>query len=114
MKFAYFNLFFWLLLTGFRLYFSGYTTDNIRKIVQGERVGTVFHQDSHLWTIVKEVGAREMAVAARECSRRLQVSKTEVLKSCKAISLFFLASTDEVCRLSYIFLQYSAFSELEN
>ena len=30
--------------------------------------------DAHLWAQVKETGAREMAVAARESSRRLQVS----------------------------------------
>jgi len=36
-------------------------------------VGTLFHQDAHLWALDKEVGGREMAVAARESSRRLQV-----------------------------------------
>ena len=43
------------------------------KVLQGERVGTLFHQDAHLWLPVKEVSGREMAVAARESSRRLQV-----------------------------------------
>ncbi|XVF76687.1 hypothetical protein PTKIN_Ptkin13bG0286700 [Pterospermum kingtungense] len=56
---------------------SGYATDNIIKVLQGERIGTLFHQDAHLWTSVKEVGAREMAVAARECSRRLQAMHSE-------------------------------------
>ncbi|XP_031253971.1 delta-1-pyrroline-5-carboxylate synthase-like [Pistacia vera] len=51
---------------------SGYATDNILKVLEGERVGTLFHEDAHLWISVKEVGARQMAVAARECSRRLQ------------------------------------------
>ncbi|XP_030926483.1 delta-1-pyrroline-5-carboxylate synthase-like [Quercus lobata] len=52
---------------------SGKATDNILKVLQGERIGTLFHQDAHLWTLVgDQVGAREMAVAARECSRRLQ------------------------------------------
>ncbi|KAL6336606.1 hypothetical protein AAG906_035920 [Vitis piasezkii] len=51
---------------------SGYATDNIVKVLQGQRVGTLFHKDAHSWTLVKEIGAREMAVAARECSRRLQ------------------------------------------
>ncbi|XP_010263775.1 PREDICTED: delta-1-pyrroline-5-carboxylate synthase isoform X2 [Nelumbo nucifera] len=51
---------------------SGFATDNIIKALQGERVGTLFHQDAHLWTPLKEVGARDMAVAARDCSRRLQ------------------------------------------
>ncbi|XWS67124.1 hypothetical protein CRYUN_Cryun05aG0260000 [Craigia yunnanensis] len=56
---------------------SGYATDNIIKVLQGKRIGTLFHQDAHLWTSVKEVGAREMAVAARECSRRLQAMHSE-------------------------------------
>ncbi|KAF8402980.1 hypothetical protein HHK36_011073 [Tetracentron sinense] len=51
---------------------SGYATDNILKVLQGERIGTLFHQDAHLWAPLKEVSARKMAVAARECSRRLQ------------------------------------------
>ncbi|KAL5550271.1 hypothetical protein UlMin_000447 [Ulmus minor] len=51
---------------------SGYATNNIIKVLKGKRVGTVFHQDAHLWPVVKEVCAREMAVAARECSSRLQ------------------------------------------
>ncbi|GMJ12324.1 delta 1-pyrroline-5-carboxylate synthase 2 [Hibiscus trionum] len=56
---------------------SGYATDNIIKVLQGKPVGTLFHKDAHLWTSVKEVSAREMAVAARECSRRLQTMKSE-------------------------------------
>ncbi|KAK6290520.1 hypothetical protein POUND7_002061 [Theobroma cacao] len=56
---------------------SGYATDNIIKVLQGKRIGTLFHQDAHLWTSVKEVGAREMAVAARDCSRRLQALHSE-------------------------------------
>ncbi|KAF3449074.1 hypothetical protein FNV43_RR09798 [Rhamnella rubrinervis] len=56
---------------------SGYATDNIIRVLQGERIGTVFHQDAHKWTVVKEVTAREMAVAARECSRRLQALETQ-------------------------------------
>ncbi|KAI3992273.1 hypothetical protein MKX01_029994 [Papaver californicum] len=51
---------------------SGYATDNIIKVVQGEHIGTLFHKDAHLWGPLKEVGSRDMAVAARECSRRLQ------------------------------------------
>ncbi|GMN65043.1 hypothetical protein TIFTF001_034113 [Ficus carica] len=53
---------------------SGYAPDNIIKVLQGKRVGTVFHQHAHLWPVVKEVCAQEMAVAARECSKRLQIS----------------------------------------
>lgn len=51
---------------------SGYTSDSIIKVLQGECVGTLFHQDACLWVPSKVVGAREMAVAARESSRRLQ------------------------------------------
>ncbi|XVF55199.1 hypothetical protein PTKIN_Ptkin06aG0017700 [Pterospermum kingtungense] len=56
---------------------SGFATDNIIKVLQGKRVGTLFHQDAHLWTSAKEVGARDMAVSARECSRRLQAMNSE-------------------------------------
>ncbi|KAK8711969.1 hypothetical protein V6N13_147223 [Hibiscus sabdariffa] len=56
---------------------SGYATDNIIKVLQGKPVGTLFHKDAHLWSSIKEVGAREMAVAARECSRWLQTLKSE-------------------------------------
>ncbi|URE49810.1 Amino acid kinase family [Musa troglodytarum] len=52
----------------------GFTTDSIIKVVQGERVGTLFHQDASKWALPKEVSARCMAVSARECSRRLQIS----------------------------------------
>ena len=54
--------------------FSGYAAENIIKVLQGQRIGTLFHKDAHEWALVKEVDAREMAVAARDCSRRLQVS----------------------------------------
>ncbi|XP_058099410.1 delta-1-pyrroline-5-carboxylate synthase-like [Magnolia sinica] len=56
---------------------SGFATDNIIKVLQGVRVGTLFHQDAYLWVSSKEVGAREMAVAARECSRRLQTLSSQ-------------------------------------
>ncbi|KAK9127040.1 hypothetical protein Syun_015837 [Stephania yunnanensis] len=56
---------------------SGYATDNIIKVLEGERIGTLFHQDAHLWTPVKDVAARDMAVAARECSRRLQALSSQ-------------------------------------
>ncbi|XP_059456801.1 delta-1-pyrroline-5-carboxylate synthase isoform X2 [Corylus avellana] len=51
---------------------SGYAAENIIKVLQGECIGTLFHHDAHLWAAVREVGAREMAIAARESSRRLQ------------------------------------------
>lgn len=53
---------------------SGFAGGNIIKVLQGERVGTLFHRDAHQWVPVEHVGVREMAVASRECSRRLQVS----------------------------------------
>ncbi|KAJ4970921.1 hypothetical protein NE237_004020 [Protea cynaroides] len=56
---------------------SGFVPDNIVRVLNGERVGTLFHQDAHLWVSVKDVGARAMAVAARECSRRLQNLSSE-------------------------------------
>ncbi|KAG6643280.1 hypothetical protein I3843_09G195100 [Carya illinoinensis] len=56
---------------------SGYATDNIIKVLQGEHLGTLFHKDAQLWTSAKEAGARAMAVAARECSRRLQATQPQ-------------------------------------
>ncbi|XP_020268245.1 delta-1-pyrroline-5-carboxylate synthase-like isoform X2 [Asparagus officinalis] len=56
---------------------SGFATDNIIKVLRGERIGTVFHRDAHLWVYPKETGAREMAVSARESSRRLQSLSSE-------------------------------------
>uniref|UniRef100_A0A6N2LR34 Uncharacterized protein n=1 Tax=Salix viminalis TaxID=40686 RepID=A0A6N2LR34_SALVM len=60
---------------------SGYAPANIIKVLQGERVGTLFHQDSHLWAKDKEIGGREMAVAARESSRRLQALSSQDRKT---------------------------------
>ncbi|PON65660.1 Delta l-pyrroline-5-carboxylate synthetase [Trema orientale] len=56
---------------------SGYAPENIIRVLQGQRIGTLFHQDAHLWASVKEVDARQMAVAARESSRRLQALSSE-------------------------------------
>ncbi|KAK9283230.1 hypothetical protein L1049_011466 [Liquidambar formosana] len=56
---------------------SGYAAENILKVLKGERLGTLFHQDAHLWAPITEVSAREMAVAARESSRRLQAMSSE-------------------------------------
>ncbi|BAT97175.1 hypothetical protein VIGAN_09054500 [Vigna angularis var. angularis] len=56
---------------------SGYATNNIIRVLQGERIGTVFHKDAHLWSNIKEESAREMAVSARVSSRRLQILKSE-------------------------------------
>nr|P32296.1 RecName: Full=Delta-1-pyrroline-5-carboxylate synthase; Short=P5CS; Includes: RecName: Full=Glutamate 5-kinase; Short=GK; AltName: Full=Gamma-glutamyl kinase; Includes: RecName: Full=Gamma-glutamyl phosphate reductase; Short=GPR; AltName: Full=Glutamate-5-semialdehyde dehydrogenase; AltName: Full=Glutamyl-gamma-semialdehyde dehydrogenase [Vigna aconitifolia] len=52
---------------------SGFAPENIINVLQGQRIGTLFHKDAHEWAQVKEVDAREMAVAAgnvREGSRR--------------------------------------------
>nr|XP_025695368.1 delta-1-pyrroline-5-carboxylate synthase isoform X1 [Arachis hypogaea] len=56
---------------------SGYATDNIIRVLQGDRIGTVFHKDAHLWAHIKQVSAREMAISARDCSRRLQSLNSE-------------------------------------
>lgn len=52
---------------------SGFAGGNIIKVLRGERVGTLFHRDAHKWVPIEHVGVHEMAVAARDCSRRLQV-----------------------------------------
>ncbi|URE38821.1 Amino acid kinase family [Musa troglodytarum] len=59
---------------------SGFTTDSITKVLQGERVGTLFHQDASKWMLHGEDGAHDMAVSARECSRRLQTVSSEARK----------------------------------
>ncbi|KAH0979680.1 hypothetical protein GBA52_006857 [Prunus armeniaca] len=59
---------------------SGYAPGNLSKVLEGQRVGTLFHQDAHFWSPVKEVDARGMAVAARESSRRLQAMTSEERK----------------------------------
>ncbi|CAN0837640.1 Delta-1-pyrroline-5-carboxylate synthase [Linum grandiflorum] len=60
---------------------SGYAPENIIKVLQGDAVGTLFHRDAHLWVSCKETDARDMAVAARECSRRLQALSSEDRKN---------------------------------
>lgn len=52
---------------------SGCTADGLQRVMRGEHIGTLFHKDAHLWVDMKETGARDMAVAARDASRRLQV-----------------------------------------
>ncbi|XP_052175141.1 delta-1-pyrroline-5-carboxylate synthase-like [Diospyros lotus] len=51
---------------------SGFVADNIKRFINGERVGTLFHKDAHLWLPLTEIGSREMAVGARDSSRKLQ------------------------------------------
>lgn len=54
-------------------YFSGFTNDSILRVLQGENIGTLFHQVAESYPTTKGVSAREMAIATRECSRKLQV-----------------------------------------
>ncbi|XP_010324853.1 delta-1-pyrroline-5-carboxylate synthase isoform X1 [Solanum lycopersicum] len=56
---------------------SGFATDNIIKVLHGERIGTLFHCDANKWASIGETDAREMAVAARACSRRLQALSSQ-------------------------------------
>ncbi|KAG9130794.1 hypothetical protein Leryth_020024, partial [Lithospermum erythrorhizon] len=56
---------------------SGFAVDNIVRVLHGERIGTLFHRDSNSWTSTGETSARDMAVAARECSRRLQAVSSQ-------------------------------------
>lgn len=56
---------------------SGFAVDNIIKVLNGKRVGTLFHRDAHKWVPQAEVGSREMAVAARESSRQLQAMTSQ-------------------------------------
>eukprot|EP00271_Cylindrocystis_brebissonii_P006035 TRINITY_DN18578_c0_g1_i2.p1 TRINITY_DN18578_c0_g1~~TRINITY_DN18578_c0_g1_i2.p1 ORF type:complete len:666 (+),score=117.93 TRINITY_DN18578_c0_g1_i2:9-2006(+) len=56
---------------------SGFVVDGLRKVMRGEHVGTLFHRDAHQWGENREAGAREMAVAARTASRKLQALPSE-------------------------------------
>ncbi|AQK86399.1 delta-1-pyrroline-5-carboxylate synthase-like [Zea mays] len=51
---------------------SGSASGSIIRVLQGEKIGTLFHKDASLWEPSSDVSACEMAVTARECSRRLQ------------------------------------------
>ncbi|KAL0333256.1 UNVERIFIED_CONTAM: Delta-1-pyrroline-5-carboxylate synthase [Sesamum angustifolium] len=53
---------------------SGFVAGNIGKVLEGQRIGTLFHKDAHAWVTFNEFTAREMADAARDCSMRLQIS----------------------------------------
>ncbi|CAI9297626.1 unnamed protein product [Lactuca saligna] len=59
---------------------SGYAANNIIKVLNGERVGTLFHKDAHMWIPVTEIGPHEMAISAREASRRLQALSSKERK----------------------------------
>ncbi|GAA0156071.1 dehydrogenase [Lithospermum erythrorhizon] len=51
---------------------SGFAVNNIIKVLRGERIGTLFHRYASKWASSGDGNARDMAVTARECSRRLQ------------------------------------------
>ncbi|CAM8976953.1 unnamed protein product [Rhodiola kirilowii] len=59
---------------------SGFVPNNIIKVIDGQRIGTLFHQDAKLLAPVKEIDSRQMAVDARDCSRRLQGIDSEKRK----------------------------------
>lgn len=51
---------------------SGFTADGILRVINGERIGTLFHKDAHLWVSKKEASTHQMAIDARTASRQLQ------------------------------------------
>uniref|UniRef100_A0A7N0TFB6 Delta-1-pyrroline-5-carboxylate synthase n=1 Tax=Kalanchoe fedtschenkoi TaxID=63787 RepID=A0A7N0TFB6_KALFE len=51
---------------------SGFAPNSIIKVIDGQRIGTLFHQDAKLLAPAREVDSRQMAIDARDCSRRLQ------------------------------------------
>ncbi|KAG0518356.1 hypothetical protein BDA96_09G168500 [Sorghum bicolor] len=51
---------------------SGLASQSIVRVLQGEKIGTLFHKDASMWEPSKDVSAHKMVVAARECSGRLQ------------------------------------------
>ncbi|GKC11129.1 TATA-box-binding protein [Tanacetum coccineum] len=51
----------------------GFAGDNIIKVLRGQHIGTLFHREAHTFIPNGELNAREMAVAARESSRLLQL-----------------------------------------
>uniref|UniRef100_A0ACD5XAR8 Uncharacterized protein n=1 Tax=Avena sativa TaxID=4498 RepID=A0ACD5XAR8_AVESA len=59
---------------------SGFVVDSIIKVMRGEKIGTLFHNEANVWDCSKEVTSREMAVAARDCSRHLQNLSSEERK----------------------------------
>ncbi|KAL3698948.1 hypothetical protein R1sor_016970 [Riccia sorocarpa] len=51
---------------------SGFGPHGLQRVLTGEKIGTLFHKDAKQWVAIKETGAGDMAVAARNASRRLQ------------------------------------------
>ncbi|XP_057436937.1 delta-1-pyrroline-5-carboxylate synthase-like isoform X2 [Lotus japonicus] len=78
---------------------SGYATNNIMRVLQGEKIGTVFHKDAHMWTSIKEVSAHEMAVSARDSSRRLQILNSEERRQILLDMADALENNDSMIRL---------------
>ncbi|XP_010321953.1 delta-1-pyrroline-5-carboxylate synthase-like isoform X1 [Solanum lycopersicum] len=56
---------------------SGFANNNIIKALDGQRVGTLFHREAIKWASIGDFDAREMAVSARECARRLQTLSSQ-------------------------------------
>ncbi|XP_049357444.1 delta-1-pyrroline-5-carboxylate synthase-like isoform X2 [Solanum verrucosum] len=56
---------------------SGFANNNIIKALDGQRVGTLFHCEAIKWASIGDFDAREMAVSARECARRLQTLSSQ-------------------------------------
>ncbi|KAH9546290.1 hypothetical protein CY35_12G087500 [Sphagnum magellanicum] len=59
---------------------SGCTPEGLQRVMHGDHIGTLFHKDAHLWVDMKETGARDMAVSARDASRHLQSLSSEERK----------------------------------
>ncbi|KAM0922761.1 hypothetical protein ACQ4PT_005944 [Festuca glaucescens] len=59
---------------------SGFVVDSIIKVMRGEKIGTLFHNEANIWDCSKEVTTREMAAAAKDCSRHLQNLSSEERK----------------------------------
>lgn len=78
---------------------SGFTADVILRVMNGERIGTLFHKDAHLWVSKKEASARQMAVSARDASRRLQRLSTFERRKILLDIADALEANDELIRL---------------
>ncbi|VAH08016.1 unnamed protein product [Triticum turgidum subsp. durum] len=59
---------------------SGCASQSLVKVLRGEKIGTLFHKNASLWEPSKDTSVREMAVAARDCSRHLQNLSSEERK----------------------------------
>lgn len=66
---------------------SGFSADNITKVLNGQHIGTLFHKDAYLWVSNSDISAQDMAITAKECSRRLQVNKYRDIHSCNLNNL---------------------------